>query len=83
MSDKASKDRAESVSSDRGEEQRPPKVQLLVDLVIRQMEASRQRDDRLIQLLERIDLPSVQRSVARDAGEAKWCSWGSRVAKNP
>ena len=65
----ASTDRAGSVSSDGGEERKPSEVQLLVDLVSRQMEASRQREDRLIQLLERIDLPSVQRSATRDAGE--------------
>ena len=65
----ASTDSAGSVSSDGGEERKPSEVQLLVDLVSRQMEASRQREDRLIQLLERIDLPSVQRSATHDAGE--------------
>ena len=66
----ASEDRTEeSVSSDGGEERKPSEVQLLVDLVSRQMEASRQREDRVIQRLERIDLPSVQRSATRDAGK--------------
>ena len=73
----ASEDRTEeSVSSDGGEERKPSEVQLLVDLVSRQMEASRQREDRVIQRLERIDLPSVQRSAARDAGEGGMASPG-------
>ena len=57
------------VCSDGGKGRKSSEVKFLVDLLHRQMEASRQCQDCLIQLLERIGHSSVQLLAARAAGE--------------